>query len=160
MHKEVKFKDPLVSWLSNSHNSGNFYPNEKNKTSKSKLGSYFLKIKIISKIKQNSFVLLVIKRMTFLRHLGINRSKLDCCDLRLFVGTLDLYENVFPGYACSKNWSKTTLFEYLTVAVKNSWVFLFVDANWNKNNCFKVIKSTYLDVFTTIDIHIQITDMV
>ena len=44
MHKKVKFKGPLVSWLNallsfNSHNSGNFHSIEKNKISKSKLGS-------------------------------------------------------------------------------------------------------------------------
>ena len=45
MHKEVELKDHLVSRLSaflffNSHNSGNFHLNEKNKISKSKLKSH------------------------------------------------------------------------------------------------------------------------
>ena len=44
MHKDVKFRGPsgfLVKCsfvFSNSHNSGNFHPKEKNKISKSKLG--------------------------------------------------------------------------------------------------------------------------
>ena len=70
MHKEVKFKDSLVSWLSarfsfNSHNSGNFHLNEINKISKSKLRSPLSNTKIISEIEQKTFVLLLIKRRTF-----------------------------------------------------------------------------------------------
>ena len=44
MHKKVKFKGPeslmVDSLFFNSHNSGNFYSTEKDKISKSKLGSH------------------------------------------------------------------------------------------------------------------------
>ena len=65
MHKLVKFKRPLVSWLSallsfNSYNSGNFHPNNKNKMSKSKLPpSRLPKTKNISEIKQKGFCSIV-----------------------------------------------------------------------------------------------------
>ena len=47
----------VPSWLtallsSNSHNSGNFHPNDKNKIPKSKLGSPLSSTKNISEIKQ------------------------------------------------------------------------------------------------------------
>ena len=71
MNKKVKLKDPLVSWLSillyfNYHNSGSFYPGEKDKIQESKLRSLLFNRKIISEIKQKAFVLLI-ERRTFLR---------------------------------------------------------------------------------------------
>ena len=73
MHKEVKFKGTSGSWLSvllscKSHNSGNFHPDEKNKISKSKLGSPLSNTKDILEIKQKAFVLLLINHKTFLGH--------------------------------------------------------------------------------------------
>ena len=70
MHKEVKFKELLVSCLRallsfNSHNSDKFYLNEKNKILSSKLGSPLSSTKNILQIKQKAFVLLLIKRRTF-----------------------------------------------------------------------------------------------
>ena len=70
MHKKVKFRGPLISWLSallslNSHSSSNFHPNEKNKISKCKLGSPSSNTKQILEVKQEAFVLLFIKRRTF-----------------------------------------------------------------------------------------------
>ena len=50
----------------NSHNSDNFHSIEKNKISKSKLESCLSKTKSISEIEQEAFVLLLIKRRTFL----------------------------------------------------------------------------------------------
>ena len=62
MHKEVNSKDPLVSWLSalwsfDYRNPGNFDPIEKNKISKSKLGSRLSKTKNISEIIEKAFAL-------------------------------------------------------------------------------------------------------
>ena len=62
----------LVSWLSallsfNSHNSGDFHLNEKNKISKSKLRSPSSTTKNISEVEQRASVLFLIKRKTFLR---------------------------------------------------------------------------------------------
>ena len=73
MHKKIKSKDPLVSWLSaflsfDSHNSGKFYSIEKNKISKSRSGFRLPKTKSISGIEQKAFVLLLIKRRTFSGH--------------------------------------------------------------------------------------------
>ena len=70
IHKEKNSKDPLVSWLTallsfNSHNSGNFHPNDKNEISESKSGSPLSNTRNISEIKQKAFVLLLIKRVTF-----------------------------------------------------------------------------------------------
>ena len=70
MYKDVKFKRPSgfmveCSFTFNSRNSGNFHPNEKNKISKSKLGSPLSNTKDISEIKRKAFVLLLIKRRTF-----------------------------------------------------------------------------------------------
>ena len=63
-------KDPLISWLSallssDSHNSANFHLNEKNKISKSKLGSFLSDTHNILEIKQKAFVLLLIKCRTY-----------------------------------------------------------------------------------------------
>ena len=79
MHKNVKFKGPLVSWLSaflsfNSHNSGNSHSIEKNKISQSKLGACLSRTKRISEIKQKAFVLLLIKGRTFTGTPGIFRE--------------------------------------------------------------------------------------
>ena len=48
IHKEVKFKEPsgfMIVLSFNSLNSSNFCPNEKNKISRSKIGSHLSKAK-------------------------------------------------------------------------------------------------------------------
>ena len=65
MHKEV---NPLVSWLSallsfNSHNSGNFHLNEKNKISKSKLESLLSNTKLKHFINQTKDFCSIVDQM-------------------------------------------------------------------------------------------------
>ena len=66
MLEEVKLKRLSALLCFNSHNSGNFHPNEKNKISKSMLESPLSNTKEnISEIKQKTFVLFLIKRRNF-----------------------------------------------------------------------------------------------
>ena len=108
VNKEVKFKTPSgfmveYTFIFNSHNSGNFHSTEKNKLSKSNLGSRLSKTKSITEIEQKVSVLLLIKRSTVCGTPGIIyqniQASLDSDDpyLRILQG-IRLSIQVVMGY--------------------------------------------------------------
>ena len=87
MHERVKFKGPLVSWLSaclsfTSHNTSNFHPNEKNEIPKSKPESPLSSTRNISETELQKAFVLLIKLSTFFETPGIH-SGLACTVLAL-----------------------------------------------------------------------------